>query len=121
MDRLCEAYPEARKLEVLPRKKKKALKKKISKWLISAMTANAFEIFLENSIFNETYSSLMAEIERVSDELNKVESKTYRISAELKREPIQDLDQLGIDVGSQLEDEFAKELNKNKNNAEEKN
>ena len=110
MDKLCEAYPEAEKLRTLPRKKKKALKKKISKWLISAMTSNAFEIFLENSIFAETYASLMAETERVSDELNKVESKTFQVSATLKREPIEDLDRLGIDVDSQLENEFAKEL-----------
>jgi hypothetical protein len=74
MDQLCAAYPEAKKLEVLPRKKKKALKKKISKWLISVMTANAFEIFLENSVFNETYDSLKTEMERVSSELRKTEN-----------------------------------------------
>jgi hypothetical protein len=115
MDKLCEAYPEARKLEVLPRKKKKALKKKISNWLISVMELHAYEIFLQNSIFSETYESLMKEIKKVSEELGKVESKTVQVSATLKYENIQDLDQLGIDVNSQLEDEFTKELNKGKN------
>ena len=114
MDKLCEAYPEAEKLAVLPRKKKKALKKKIANWLMSAMETNAFEIFLQNSIFQKTYESLMEEIKNVSEELNKVESKTIQVSATLKHESVEDLDQLGIDVNTQLENEFVKELNKGK-------
>jgi hypothetical protein len=57
----------------------------------------------------------MAEIERVSDKPNNIESKNFQVSATLKREPIEDLDRLGIDISSQLENEFAKELIKSKN------
>jgi|LakMenE18May11ns_1017448.scaffolds.fasta_scaffold8331481_1 hypothetical protein len=121
MDKLCEAYPEAEKLAVLPRKKKKALKKKIANWLMSAMETNAFEIFLQNSIFQKTYESLMEEIKNVSEELNKVESKTIQVSATLKHESVEDLDQLGIDIDTQLENEFAKELIKTKRNVKTKN
>jgi hypothetical protein len=121
MDKLCEAYPEAEKLAVLPRKKKKALKKKIANWLMSAMETHAYEIFLQNSIFQKTYESLMEEIKNVSEELNKVESKTIQVSATLKHESVEDLDRLGIDVDSQLENEFAKELIKTKRNVKTKN
>jgi hypothetical protein len=74
LDKLCEAYPEARKLEVLPRKKKKALKKKIARMLISLLTENAFQIFLENSIYDETYGRLVYEMENTINKLEQLKT-----------------------------------------------
>ncbi len=65
MDMLCEVYPEARKLEVLPRKKKKALKKKIEKMIVAAITSYA-DVIISNHAFHET-------IKEMEDIQNKLE------------------------------------------------
>jgi len=49
-DLLFAAIPEARLISVLPRKKKKALKKKIARDLILILTYYAMEIFEEEQL-----------------------------------------------------------------------
>jgi hypothetical protein len=70
MDLLCKVFPDAIKLEVLPRKKKKALKKVISKYLVDIALAEA-----ELYIFNKTHASLMEEMKKVSEEFKRLEEK----------------------------------------------
>lgn len=70
LDKLIEAFPEAEGLKFLPRKKKKALKKKIAKMLIAAMTDYA-NLIIEETIFNEVsekMDELMKEIDRLKEE-----------------------------------------------------
>lgn len=62
-DLLLEVYPDAVKLKDLPRKKKKALKKKISKFLISLV------VEAELALFKETYVKEVAkEFEKLKQE-----------------------------------------------------
>jgi hypothetical protein len=49
-DLLFAAIPEARLISVLPRKKKKALKKKVARDLILILTYYAMEIFEEEQL-----------------------------------------------------------------------
>lgn len=68
MSLLCQLIPEAAKLYSLPRKKKKALKKKISRYLMDIALAEA-----ELYIFNKTHGKLMEELTRASEEFKKLE------------------------------------------------
>ena len=43
--KVCGAFPEAEQIRVLPRKKKKALKKKIGQMLIDLLDYESHEIF----------------------------------------------------------------------------
>lgn len=69
-DKLCEAFPEAAQIRVLPRKKKKALKKKISRMLIDLLSYESHRImaqFVEDQIFNDVF-------EKMDEALNDLES-----------------------------------------------
>jgi len=72
LDVVAIIFPEARKIPDLPRKKKKALKKKISKQLVSMLESDAKEIMERVNLLNkelfQDFASLKAEIERVSNE-----------------------------------------------------
>jgi hypothetical protein len=68
MSLLCQLFPDAIRLSSLPRKKKKALKKKISRSLMDIALAEA-----ERYIFNKTHGKLMEEMARVSEEFKKLE------------------------------------------------
>lgn len=57
-DDLSYIYPDAKLISVLPRKKKKALKKKISKYLVS---------IIESKILNDLYETLHDEHRRGDD------------------------------------------------------
>lgn len=74
---LCEAFPEATKIPVLPRKKKKALKKKISKMIIALLSRESARIIreaMENSIYDETLS-LMTTVSEQLDSIEKCDNK----------------------------------------------
>lgn len=71
MDLLCEAFPEAKMLEVLPRKKKKALKKKIARMLISLLTEESHSI-LEKSF--SLWEEIQNEAEKVSVQLEEIQN-----------------------------------------------
>ncbi len=43
-DKFIEAFPEAEKIKILPRKKKKALKKKFSKMIICLLSNNNIRV-----------------------------------------------------------------------------
>jgi len=70
MELLCQVFPEARTLGDLPRKKKKALKKKISRRLVDIALAEA-----ELYIYNKTYGSLIEELQKVSSALEDLKEK----------------------------------------------
>jgi len=57
-EKLYEALPEARLLEVLPRKAKKRLKKKISEILIDAIRTHTELIIFEHQIKKEVEKQL---------------------------------------------------------------
>jgi hypothetical protein len=69
---ITEIFPEASKIPFLPRKRKKALKKKISKQLISLLETDAREIIERVNLLNEEliedFSSLKSEIKRIEKE-----------------------------------------------------
>ena len=73
-EQLCEAFPEAAKIPVLPRKKKKALKKKIAKMIIALLSKESARIIreaMENSIYDETLSRMVI----VSEKLELIKEK----------------------------------------------
>jgi hypothetical protein len=71
--KVCGAFPEAEQIRVLPRKKKKALKKKISKMIISLLNEESNRIikeYMENKIFQKLTSDMekvLNEIETIKD------------------------------------------------------
>jgi hypothetical protein len=67
---ICQVFTEAELLKVLPRKKKKALKKKISRGLIDIALAQA-----ELYIYNKTHEDLITELHKVLDEFEKHNEK----------------------------------------------
>lgn len=72
--KVCGAFPEAEQIRVLPRKKKKALKKKISKMIISLLNEESNRIikeYMENKIFQKLTSDMekvLNEIETIKDQ-----------------------------------------------------
>jgi ribosomal protein L20 len=64
---LCEIFPEATNLNSLPRKKKKALKKKILRGLIDIALVEA-----ELYVFNASYGDLIEELKTASLEFEKL-------------------------------------------------
>ena len=72
LDIVAMIFPEANKIPFLPRKKKKALKKKISKQLVSMLEEDAKEIMERVNLLNkelfEDFASLKREMERMSIE-----------------------------------------------------
>ena len=71
-DVIATIFPEARKILILPRKKKKALKKKIGEQLVLMLETDAKEIMERVNLLNkellEDFASLKAEMERFSNE-----------------------------------------------------
>jgi len=60
-DKFIEAFPEAEKIKILPRKKKKALKKKFSKMIICLLNEESNRIIkesLESKIFEDLNYSM---------------------------------------------------------------
>lgn len=57
-DDLSHIYPDAKLISVLPRKKKKALKKKVSKYIVS---------IIESKMLNDLYEALHDEYKRGDD------------------------------------------------------
>lgn len=74
LDKLILAFPEAEGLKFLPRKKKKALKKKIEKMLIDLLNYESQQIMaqiMEDTLFNEVcekMEELQKEIDRFIEE-----------------------------------------------------
>ena len=72
-DKFIEAFPEAEKIKILPRKKKKALKKKFSKMIICLLNEESNRIIkesLESKIFedlNYSMEKVLNEIETIKD------------------------------------------------------
>jgi uncharacterized small protein (DUF1192 family) len=68
---IAKIFPEANKIPFLPRKKKKALKKKISKQLISLLEIDAKEIMERVNLLREEllegFVSLKSELNRLED------------------------------------------------------
>ena len=59
--KVCGAFPEAEQIRVLPRKKKKALKKKIGQMLIDLLDYESHQIMaqlIEEEIFEETLEKM---------------------------------------------------------------
>jgi hypothetical protein len=59
--KVCGAFPEAEQIRVLPRKKKKALKKKIGQMLIDLLSYESHQIMaqiMEEKIFEETLEKI---------------------------------------------------------------
>lgn len=59
--KVCGAFPEAEQIRVLPRKKKKALKKKIGQMLIDLLDYESHQIMaqiMEEKIFEETLEKI---------------------------------------------------------------
>lgn len=59
--KVCGAFPEAEQIRVLPRKKKKALKKKIGQMLIDLLNYESHQIMaqlIEEEIFEETLEKM---------------------------------------------------------------
>ena len=70
LDLVANIFPEANKIPFLPRKRKKALKKKISKQLIALIELDAMEIIervneLNGDLFRD-FASIREEMERLS-------------------------------------------------------
>ena len=72
-DKFIEAFPEAEKIKIHPRKKKKALKKKFSKMIICLLNEESNRIIkesLESKIFedlNYSMEKVLNEIETIKD------------------------------------------------------
>ena len=75
--KVCGAFPEAEQIRVLPRKKKKALKKKIGQMLIDLLSYESHQIIaqiMEEKIFEETLENL----EEVLENLETIENKNQK-------------------------------------------
>ena len=73
--KVCGAFPEAEQIRVLPRKKKKALKKKIGQMLIDLLDYESHEIFsnlLEEKIFEETFEKVEEALRNLEKTVNKI-------------------------------------------------
>jgi len=73
--KVCEAFPEAEQIRVLPRKKKKALKKKIGQMLIDLLDYESHEIFsnlLEEKIFQEAFEKVEESLRNLETTVNKI-------------------------------------------------
>ena len=70
-DKFIEAFPEADKIKVLPRKKKKALKKKFSKMIISLLNEESNRIIKE-SLENKIFENLTSNMEKILDEIETI-------------------------------------------------
>ena len=71
IDLIAKIFPEANKIPFLPRKKKKALKKKISKQLISLLEIDANEIMERVNLLRE---ELLEDFVSLKSELNRLEN-----------------------------------------------
>ena len=72
IDLISMIFPEAKKLEYLPRKKKKALKKRISKRLTDFLSDEAHTIIEKVTRLREEMTN---EFAKVREELDKIEQK----------------------------------------------
>jgi hypothetical protein len=73
--KVCGAFPEAEQIRVLPRKKKKALKKKIGQMLIDLLDYESHEIFsnlLEEKIFEEAFEKVEEALRNLETTVNKI-------------------------------------------------
>ena len=73
--KVCGAFPEAEQIRVLPRKKKKALKKKIGQMLIDLLDYESHEIFsnlLEEKIFEEAFEKGEEALRNLETTVNKI-------------------------------------------------
>jgi len=73
--KVCGAFPEAEQIRVLPRKKKKALKKKFSKMIIDLLNYESREIFsnlLEEKIFEEAFEKVEEALRNLETTVNKI-------------------------------------------------
>ena len=73
--KVCGAFPEAEQIRVLPRKKKKALKKKIGQMLIDLLDYESHEIFsnlLEEKIFEEAFEKWEEALRNLETTVNKI-------------------------------------------------
>jgi hypothetical protein len=73
--KVCGAFPEAEQIRVLPRKKKKALKKKIGQMLIDLLDYESHEIFsnlLEEKIFEEIFEKVEEALRNLETTVNKI-------------------------------------------------
>lgn len=72
--KVCGAFPEAQQIRVLPRKKKKALKKKIGQMLIDLLSYESHQIIsqiMEDKIFEETLDKMGEALENLETIVNK--------------------------------------------------
>lgn len=72
--KLCGAFPEAEQIRVLPRKKKKALKKKIGKMLIDLLDYESHQIMaqlLEEKIFEDTLEKMEEALDNLQNIVDK--------------------------------------------------
>jgi len=74
-DKFFEAFPESENIKVLPRKKKKALKKKFSKIIISLLNEESNRIIKE-SLENKIFENLTSNMEKILDEIETI--KDYK-------------------------------------------
>lgn len=73
-DKFIEVFPEAEQIRVLPRKKKKALKKKIGKMLIDLLDYESHQIMaqlLEEKIFEETLEKMEEALDNLQNIVDK--------------------------------------------------
>lgn len=72
--KVCGAFPEAEQIRVLPRKKKKALKKKIGKMLIDLLDYESHQIMaqlLEEKIFEDTLEKMEEALDNLQNIVDK--------------------------------------------------
>ena len=74
-DKFIEAFPEAEKIKILPRKKKKALKKKFSKMIICLLNEESNRIIKE-SLESKIFEDLNYSMEKVLNEMENI--KDYK-------------------------------------------
>jgi hypothetical protein len=74
-DKFIEAFPEAEKIKILPRKKKKALKKKFSKMIICLLNEESNRIIKE-SLESKIFEDLNYSMEKVLNEMETI--KDYK-------------------------------------------
>jgi len=70
-DKFIEAFPEAEKIKILPRKKKKALKKKFSKMIICLLNEESNRIIKE-SLESKIFEDLNYSMEKVLNEMETI-------------------------------------------------
>lgn len=73
--KVCGAFPEAEQIRVLPRKKKKALKKKIGQMLIDLLDYESHQIMsqlIEEKIFEETFEKVEEALRNLEKTVNKI-------------------------------------------------